>query len=83
VGSERAHLQEHLQENNMSEAIAGGGLFGFDVKAVTGIACPACHGDLRVDSAWLECAGCGRRYPIVDGIPVLIAERAEGGDAAK
>jgi len=53
------------------------------VTAVAGIACPACYGDLRADAAWLECAGCGRRYPIVDGIPVLIVERAEGGDSAK
>ncbi len=47
------------------------------------IACPACHADLRVDSARLECGGCGRRYPIVDGIPVLIVERAEAGDPAE
>jgi len=66
----------------MSDAIAGEQL-GFNVTAVAGIACPACYGDLRADAAWLECAGCGRRYPIVDGIPVLIVERAEGGDSAK
>ena len=71
-----------FQENNMSDAIDRNGRLGFDVKAVAGIACPACHGDLRVDSAWLNCAGCRRRYPIVDGIPVLIAERAEVGNPA-
>ena len=54
----------------------------FDAKVLSQLACPACFGDLRVDSEWLVCAGCGRRYPIVDGIPVLIVERAEGGDAA-
>jgi uncharacterized protein YbaR (Trm112 family) len=30
-----------------------------------------------LDEARLVCAGCGRGYPIVDGIPVLIAERAK------
>jgi len=40
------------------------------------LACPACLGDLRLDGERLVCAGCGRGYPIVDGIPVLIAERA-------
>ena len=41
------------------------------------LVCPACHGDLRVNGARLVCGGCGRRYAVVDGIPVLIAERAE------
>ena len=39
------------------------------------LACPACLGDLRLDGERLVCAGCGRGYPIVDGIPVLIAGR--------
>jgi hypothetical protein len=41
------------------------------------LACPACLGALRVDGAWLVCAGCGRGYPVVDGIPALIAGREE------
>jgi uncharacterized protein YbaR (Trm112 family) len=48
-----------------------------DLSAVDGLACPACLGDLRADEVRLVCAGCGRAYPVVDGIPVLIAERAE------
>lgn len=36
------------------------------------LACPTCHGDLRLDEVRLQCAGCGRIYPVVDGIPVLI-----------
>jgi len=39
------------------------------------LACPACLGALRVDEARLVCAGCGRSYPIVDGIPALIGGR--------
>ena len=41
------------------------------------LACPACFGDLRLEGAHLVCAVCGRAYPIVDDIPVLIADRAE------
>jgi uncharacterized protein YbaR (Trm112 family) len=41
------------------------------------LACPACFGGLRAGDAHLVCMSCGRAYPIVDGIPVLIAERAE------
>jgi uncharacterized protein YbaR (Trm112 family) len=42
----------------------------------TQLACPVCHGDLRLEAERLVCGGCGRGYPIVDGIPVLIAGRA-------
>jgi hypothetical protein len=48
-----------------------------DAALVSQLACPACLGDLRAEVARLVCAGCGRGYPVVDGIPVLIAERAE------
>jgi uncharacterized protein YbaR (Trm112 family) len=51
--------------------------FTFDPVVVDQLACPACLGGLRLDEGKLVCALCGRTYPIVDGIPVLIAERAE------
>jgi uncharacterized protein YbaR (Trm112 family) len=50
---------------------------GFDESVVAQLACPACHGDLRAEESRLVCTACGRRYPIVDGIPALIIERAE------
>jgi len=40
------------------------------------LACPACLGGLRPAEGAMVCAGCGRAYPVVDGIPVLIVERA-------
>jgi uncharacterized protein len=46
------------------------------------LACPACYGKLRFEPSTALCASCGRAYPIVDGIPVLIVERAEMPDAA-
>jgi uncharacterized protein len=51
--------------------------FQFDPVVIKQLACPACQGDLRLEEGWLVCAGCGRAYPIVDGIPVLIAGREE------
>ncbi|MGB6193364.1 MAG: Trm112 family protein [Terracidiphilus sp.] len=46
------------------------------------LACPVCHGALRIESPdAILCTACLRHYPILDGIPVLIAERATGGEA--
>ena len=51
------------------------GHFAFDPSQVSLLACPACLGDLRLDEGSLVCAGCGRAYPIVDGIPALVLGR--------
>jgi uncharacterized protein YbaR (Trm112 family) len=51
--------------------------FRFDLTVLDQLACPACLGGLRLEEDRLVCAGCGRGYPIVNGIPVLIAEPAE------
>jgi hypothetical protein len=49
----------------------------FDPTVLDQLACPACLGGLRLEASQLVCGDCGRVYPIVDGIPVLIADRAE------
>ena len=40
------------------------------------LVCPVCRQSLALDTNSIRCTGCGRRYPIVDGIPVLLADRA-------
>lgn len=40
------------------------------------LACPACHSHLSWASDQARCQRCATRYPIEDGIPVLIADRA-------
>lgn len=40
------------------------------------LACPVCHAGLGLEAETIVCAGCGRRFPIVDDLPVLIASRA-------
>jgi uncharacterized protein len=40
------------------------------------VVCPVCHQPLRLEAGTIHCQGCGRRYPIVDGIPVLLPDRA-------
>jgi len=49
----------------------------FDPALLGQLACPVCRGDLRQDKAHLVCTGCSHAYPIVHGIPVLIAERGQ------
>ena len=40
------------------------------------LVCPVCHGRLELEGVSVRCAGCGRSYPIEDGIPVLLELRA-------
>jgi len=49
----------------------------FDPATLANLACPACYGELRLEVACISCTACGRAYPIVDGIPVMIVADAE------
>lgn len=41
------------------------------------LACPACKGSLEKDGEQLVCQACRFRYPIRDGIPLLLVDEAE------
>ncbi|MGO8706183.1 MAG: Trm112 family protein [Terracidiphilus sp.] len=60
-----------------------GAEFKFDASVVSQLACPACYGSLRLEGSHLICAACGRAYPIIDGIPVLIVARAEKAETSE
>jgi uncharacterized protein YbaR (Trm112 family) len=55
-----------------------GGRVSVDPRLLEILACPACHGEIAETEAedGLRCAGCGRVYPIRDGIPVMLVEEA-------
>ena len=40
------------------------------------LVCPSCKGELREESTELACTGCGLRYPVRDGIPIMLIEEA-------
>ncbi len=40
---------------------------------------PACKAAVELKDESIVCAGCGRRYPVRDGIPIMLIEEAEGG----
>jgi uncharacterized protein len=48
-----------------------------DEIALRLLACPVCHATLSsLDQEFVRCTGCERRYPIRDGLPVLLADAA-------
>ena len=54
------------------------------IRAV--LACPKCQGELTdvrhpSGSESLDCPNCGLRFPVRDGIPILLLEQAERRDA--
>ena len=49
------------------------------------LACPACKTPVVLDepNSRLICTACGRRYPIREGIPVMLIDEAEPGEPPK
>jgi uncharacterized protein YbaR (Trm112 family) len=48
-----------------------------DEEFLSLLACPVCKTSVRRDGDRLVCDTCARRYPIRDGIPVMLVEEAE------
>ena len=48
------------------------------------LVCPVDRADLIEDleASRLECSECHRRYPVRDGIPIMLVDQAEGGPSA-
>lgn len=41
------------------------------------LACPACRGDVKQEGVKIVCVKCGRKYPVRNGIPVMLVDEAE------
>ena len=41
------------------------------------LACPLCKTHVALESRKLVCTNCGRKYPIREGIPIMLIEEAE------
>lgn len=50
-----------------------------DKELLNILACPLCKESVRLDGEKLVCVKCGRRYPIKNGIPVMLVDDAEAG----
>ncbi|MHB9133084.1 MAG: Trm112 family protein [Armatimonadota bacterium] len=51
-----------------------------DAELCAILVCPVDHQALRDEENALVCTACGRRYPVIDGIPVMLPEQAESGE---
>ncbi len=51
----------------------------FDKELLEILACPVCKSELeyREETEQLECKKCHRKYPIEDGVPIMLVEKAE------
>lgn len=56
-----------------------GGAMAISKELLDILACPVCKGDIRYDEPEqkLTCLSCGRRYPVREGIPVMLESEAE------
>ena len=41
------------------------------------LACPVCKADVVLKDNKIVCTQCGRKYPIRDGIPIMLVDEAE------
>jgi uncharacterized protein YbaR (Trm112 family) len=48
-----------------------------DPKLLEVLACPACRVGVRAEGDRLVCPQCGRRYPVREGIPVMLVDEAD------
>ncbi|HLE77995.1 MAG TPA: Trm112 family protein [bacterium] len=56
----------------MNEAVRG-----IDDELLRILACPVDKSPVQLRGDRIVCTRCGRRYPIRDGIPIMLAEEAE------
>ena len=45
------------------------------------LACPVCKASVKLDADEIVCTKCGRRYPVREGIPVMLAGEARMPDS--
>lgn len=48
-----------------------------DKDLIAILACPACQADVVLKDGKIVCTQCNRRYPIKEGIPVMLVDEAE------
>lgn len=47
------------------------------------LVCPSCKTNVVTDNDRIVCVKCGRKYPVIDGIPVMLTEEEELNEKTK
>ena len=47
-----------------------------DKKLLEILACPACKGKVKIEEEKIVCRQCGRKYPVKNGIPIMLIEES-------
>ena len=48
-----------------------------DKKLLDILACPACKSAVKLQEGKIVCLTCGLKYPVKDGIPIMLIDEAE------
>lgn len=48
-----------------------------DKELIDILACPACKADVELKDNKIVCKKCKKKYPVRDGIPVMLIDEAE------
>jgi hypothetical protein len=48
-----------------------------DKELIDILCCPACKGDLTLIDKKIVCKKCKKKYPVKDGLPVILIDEAE------
>ena len=48
-----------------------------DERLLKILVCPECKGDIHPEDDWLICEACRLKYPVREGVPVMLADEAE------
>ena len=49
---------------------------GLDKRLLEILACPVCKKSVKEEGEFLICGNCRKKYPVKEGIPVMLADEA-------
>jgi uncharacterized protein YbaR (Trm112 family) len=76
AADETAALDLERTTSVLNELHRGGALKPHSQDVLAALRCPGCRGSLSFERATAACGSCGRSYPVIGDVPVLLLEAA-------